>query len=85
MTSRTMLYLESEQLEALKDRARAERVSVTELIRRLVRQYLGPPDHGGGAAPEWTRLVGLGESGKSSVGDTHDRALGEALTHEHLR
>jgi hypothetical protein len=80
-----MLYLETEQLEALKERARAERVSVTELIRRLVRQHLGRPDSGSGATPEWTRLVGLGSSGDSGIGDNHDRALGEALTREHLR
>jgi len=85
MTSRTMLYLETEQLEALKERARAERVSVTELIRRLVRQYLGRPDEAGGPRPEWTRLVGLGSSGKSDIGDNHDLSLGEALTREHLR
>jgi len=85
MTSRTMLYLESEQLEALKGRARAERVSVTELVRRLIRQYLGGPQQNSAPASDWNRLVGLGASGLSDVGDNHDRALGAALTREHLR
>lgn len=86
MTSRTMIYLEAEQLEALKQRARAERVSVAELIRRLVRQYLGAP---AGVPPVRTevyaRIVGLGASGRADIGDEHDRHLGEALRREHLR
>jgi hypothetical protein len=60
-------------------------VSVTELIRRLVREYLGRPNPAGCPTPEWTRLVGLGSSGKPDLGDNHDRVLGEALTREHLR
>lgn len=85
MIARTMLYLESEQLEALKERARAERVSVTELVRRLVRQYLRRANQVDEPTPEWTRLVGLGSSGKADVSESHDRALGDALTREHLR
>jgi len=85
MTARTMLYLEAGQLEALKERARAERIPVTELIRRLVRQYLGQPVHGTAPPDAWARLVGLGASGRSDVSDNHDRALGVALTREHLR
>jgi hypothetical protein len=85
MAARTMLYLEAEQLEALKQRAHAERIPVTELIRRLVRQYLRQPDRGAAPADAWSRLVGLGASGRSDVGDRHDLALGEALTGEHLR
>ncbi|MFB3853863.1 MAG: ribbon-helix-helix protein, CopG family [Vicinamibacterales bacterium] len=84
MTARTMLYLERDQLEALKERARAERIPVTKLIRRLIRQYLQKP------VPEtppeaWSRLVGLGSSGLADTSEHHDRALADALTHEHLR
>ncbi len=85
MTARTMLYLDREQLDALKQRARAERVPVTELVRRLIRQYLGQPITGKPPEEAWARLVGLGASGRSEVGDQHDRALGDALSHEHLR
>ena len=35
-----MVYLDSQQLKALKARARAEGVSLAELIRRLVRAHL---------------------------------------------
>ncbi len=85
MTSRTMVYLEAEQLEALKERARAERIPVTALIRRLVRQYLGDPGQKNVPARVWSRLVALGASGRADVSEDHDRALGEALTREHLR
>jgi len=85
MTSRTMLYLEAEQLEALRERARAERIPVTELVRRLIRQYLGQREPPTPPADAWTRLVGLGASGLPDVGDNHDRAIGEALHREHLR
>jgi len=85
MTARTMLYLESEQLNALKERARAERISVTELMRRLIRTHLASPEQEPATAPDWNRLVGLGASGLADVSDNHDRALGAALTREHLR
>jgi len=85
MAARTMLYLDREQLEALKEKARAERVPVTELVRRLIRQYLGQPVKGMASADAWARLVGLGASGQSEVSDHHDRALGDALSREHLR
>ncbi len=80
-----MVYLERDQLDALRERARAERVPVTELIRRLVRQYLGQPSPLRAPADAWSRLVGLGASGRSDVADTHDRALADALSREHLR
>ena len=85
MAVRTMVYLEAEQLQALKERARAERIAVTELIRRLVRRYLGQPVQEQAPADVWTRLVGLGASGRPDVSGHHDRALGDALTREHLR
>ena len=86
MAARTMLYLEPDQLRALKTRAKAQHISVAELVRRVVRQYLAEPN---GAAPvadeAYARLVGLGSSGRSDVGDDHDRKVAEALTREHLR
>jgi hypothetical protein len=55
------------------------------LIRRLVRQYLGQPP--GAKVPDrnFSRLIGLGASGKADVGGQHDRALAGALAREHLR
>ncbi len=80
-----MIYLDAEQLEALKDRARAERIPLTELIRRLVRRYLGQPIPEEPLADGWRHLVGLGASGQSDVSEHHDRAFAEALSREHLR
>ncbi len=85
MTTRTMLYLDAEQLEALKERALAERVSVTELVRRLIRQYLGQAAMRPGPPTDWSRLVGIGASGEPGISESHDRALGAALAREHLR
>jgi hypothetical protein len=80
-----MIYLEDEQLQALKARARAERIPVTELIRRLVRQYLGQPVHSAVPDSALMRLVGIGASGRADVSDNHDRALAAALHRGHLR
>lgn len=85
MAARTMLYLEPDQLEALKERARAERVSVTELVRRLVRQYLEQRTVRRPPPEAWARIVGLGASGRADTSEQHDAALAEALRHEHLR
>ena len=86
MTARTMVYLEGEQLEALKQRARQERVSVAKLIRRLVRQYLGGQD---GKPPisrdVYSRIVGLGSSTHTDIAARHDEYLADALRREHLR
>ncbi len=86
MTSRTMIYLEAEQLEALKNRARAERISVAELLRRVVKEYLARHSRARRASPDtYARLVGLGSSGRSDIARKHDRHLAEALRREHLR
>ena len=86
MASRTMIYLQSDQLDALRKRAQAQRISVAELVRRLVRQYLSAP---GGTAPipdeAYARIVGLGSSGRADIADEHDRYVAEALRREHLR
>lgn len=86
MTSRTMVYLDPEQMKALKGRARAERVSVAELIRRSVSQSLQGGAEMPAPAPDvYARLVGLGASGQADVADEHDARLVSALTREHLR
>lgn len=86
MIARTMIYLEAEQLAALKKRARSEKISVAELVRRLVKQYLGQPaGHPPVPRETYAALVGLGESGKSRVADDHDRHLARALDLERLR
>lgn len=86
MKARTMIYLDPEELEALRREARALGVSLAELVRRVVRQHL---DESRVLRPNPSRallkLVGLGSSGRSDVAERHDAYLGEALTREHLR
>jgi len=86
MTSRTMVYLEPEQVQALKKRAKAEGISVAELMRRLVREHLTEPA-GPKPVPKeaYAALVGLGSSGRPGIGDAHDEHLARALDREHLR
>jgi hypothetical protein len=80
MKAKTMVYLEREDLEALRARARAERISLAEAVRRAVRMSLET-----GAArrdvPEaaYQALVALGASGRRNVGRDHDRELARAL------
>jgi hypothetical protein len=86
MKSRTMIYLEPEQLQSLQLEARNQRISLAELMRRLVTNHL-TPDKGVSAAPSeaFLKIVGLGSSGKSDVSEKHDHYLGEALRREHTR
>ena len=86
MASRTMAYLDPEQLKALKGRARAERVSVAELIRRAVSQSLQGRVETPAPTPDvYARLVGIGSSGQADIADEHDARLASALTRDHLR
>ena len=86
MKSRTMVYLEPEQLQSLKLEARNQRVSLAELMRRLVRNHL-TQDKGIPAVSEeaYLKIVGLGSSGKKDVSEKHDHYLGKAIRREHTR
>lgn len=81
MRSRTMLYVDPEELKALQAEARAQGVSLAELLRRLVRAYLearrrptAPPSRSA-----YLKLVGLGASGRSDIAARHDAYLGDAV------
>lgn len=75
-----MVYFEPAELEALRVRARKERISLAEAVRRAVRVSLE-----GGARPKATpaeafkALVGLGRSGRSDIASRHDEELGNVL------
>lgn len=86
MRTRTIISLDRAQLRALKARARAEGVSVAELMRRIVAESL-KPDRVPTAVPRSTfeRIVALGSSGRADVGDRHDALLADALHKEHDR
>lgn len=85
MASRTMIYLEPGQLDALKRRARKERTSVAALVRRFVDRCLDRDPRARPSEDVYARLVGLGSSGLADAGDDHDRRLSDALTRGHLR
>ena len=81
-----MVYLEPDQHRALRARARAEGISLAELIRRLARAHIAETrqpssidriDYGG--------LVDLGASGRQDIGDDHDAHLARALRKKHAR
>lgn len=86
MKARTMVYLDPEQLEALRAEARALRISLAELMRRLVQEHLAK---GQGLPPvppqAYLRIVALGSSGLADVAEHHDLYLGRALHREHVR
>jgi hypothetical protein len=86
MKSRTMVYLEPEQLQSLQLEARNQRISLAELMRRLVRNHL-TGDKGIPAAPKeaYLKIVGLGSSGKQDISEKHDHYLGKAIRREPTR
>lgn len=86
MKARTMVYLEPEQLQALKARARAQRISLAELMRRLVRDHLkSRPEPSRPPAKVFRRIVALGSSGRRDISERHDEYLAEAIRRQHAR
>jgi hypothetical protein len=82
MRTRTSISLERSQLRALQ--ARAQGVSVAEVMRQIVADYLSaeqPPISVPSSVFEG--IVGIGSSGRVDVADRHDALLGEALRKEH--
>ena len=81
-----MVYLEPEQHRALKARARAEGISLAELIRRLAHAHLDERRKVPEVSPEaYKGLVALGASGHREIGDDHDAQLARALRRKHAR
>ena len=84
MKAKTMVYLEREDLEALRARARAERISLAEAVRRAVRMSLEAGVRRREVpASAYRGLIGIGDSGKAHVSRDHDRELARALTARH--
>ena len=86
MKSRTMVYLEPEQLQSLQKEARSQRISLAELMRRLVKSHL-TKDKGVPSASKETylKIIGLGSSGKKDISENHDQYLGKVIRREHTR
>ena len=80
MKSKTMVYFERAELEALRQRARKERISLAEAVRRAVRASL---DNGTSPKPVpanvFKAMVALGHSGRKDVAARHDEELAKAL------
>lgn len=86
MMSRTMVYLDLQQHKALKARAKAEGVSLAELMRRLVKQHLEERQALPSVPPAaYARMVALGSSGRADISERHDAYLAQALQREHAR
>lgn len=85
MRVRTMVYLDQEQLRALKDEAHTSGISLAELLRRIVKRHQDGGSPARTSDEAYMSLVGLGTSGREDVSEDHDRHLGDALWHEHAR
>jgi hypothetical protein len=86
MKARTMVYLDPEQLQALRAEARAQGISLAELMRRLVKQHLEERQGPLPAPPKaYLKIVALGSSGRQDISERHDLYLGKALYREHAR
>lgn len=79
-----MVYLDPQEHRKLRQEARALGISMAELVRRLVHEYL-LGNSGAAPVPRGTflKIVALGKSGRRDVSEQHDRYLGEALRREH--
>jgi macrodomain Ter protein organizer (MatP/YcbG family) len=68
---RIQIYLDPEVHQRLKERARAEGISLSELIQRMAKDYLRKE-----ASPkDFLAIVGLGQSGKTDIAEKHDEYL----------
>ena len=75
------IYLDPEVHQDLKERARAEGISLSELIRRVAKDYLRKE-----AAPkDYLAIVGLGQSGKADISEKHDDYLAQAVSDGNIR
>ncbi len=86
MKSKTLIYLEARDLHALRAQARTQRISLAELVRRLVTRHLqGPPDIPPPEPSIYLKLVALGSSGRSDISERHDQYVADAVRREHAR
>ena len=78
---RTQVYLKPEHHSFLKEAAKKHGVSVAELLRCILDDYVqrSKPQE------DFMQIVALGHSGLQDVSAQHDRYLAEALQAEHVR
>ena len=81
-----MVYLDPQQLQVLKAKARTEGISLAALMRRLVTRHLEERQALPPVPPAaYARIVALGSSGRSDISERHDAYLAQALQREHAR
>ena len=86
MKARTMIYLEREELQALRTEARRARISLAELLRWLVREYLRERSPAPRAPVSlYLKIVAMGASGRSDVSERHDDYVAAAARADHAR
>ena len=83
---RTQIYLPESDHRALRQAAKREGVSMTELVRRIVGEYTSGR-RGVASFPKEAVLsfVALGRSGRDDISEQHDQALDEAYRSGTLR
>ncbi len=81
---RTQVYFEKVYHEALKQEAKASNISMSELIRRIVKEHLVSGRRMTKFdKDEYMSLVGLGKSGVKDTSLRHDECFGEAVADGH--
>lgn len=75
---RTIIQLTEDQARGLKERARAQRVSVSALVRESVQTLLAKPSYDEQIRRRAKEAVGFADLGASDVAENHDKYLAEA-------
>lgn len=85
-TINAQIRLDTARYAVLAEESKRRAIPVEALVNDLVQQYLDEVFTRREAQPTaFMAIVGLGDSGHSDVSRNHDKYLGEALAHEHLR
>lgn len=84
--TRTQIYLEKAYYEGLKREAKAEDISLAELIRRIVKQHLSSGlTSKRKSKVHYMTIVGIGKSEAADGAEKHDRYVGEAVARYRTR
>ncbi len=81
-TVNSKIQLDTSQFDALVQESQRRQISIEELVRHLVMQYLAelalsqPQDQA-----RFESIVGLGKSGMNNISKKHDQYLGEMIAH----
>lgn len=84
--TKTQIYLQPMQHEALREEAHVRHLSLAALLREIVQEYITSRAHSPGPPPMdvYMSIVGMGKGGASDISERHDEYFGRAVD-EHLR